>query len=143
MFGDDNLARELGIKKREVRLLSRLQTLKSESESHSKFIKLLIEELSKAFSSEASIALLYNSSKRKIEIIQTFNINPEKQKCDAIVKKLAKEAIKNEQPVMYNRILNELMIKIGIRNILSLTLKINDKKVGVVQIVNKIGKGFT
>jgi hypothetical protein len=144
MWGDENLVRELGIKKREVLLLSRLQTLKSQSESHSKFMKSLIEELTKAFNAGSGIALVYDPSKRKIKITQRFGIDPKSQKCKAVVKKLAREAIRSNQPIMYNRILNECLIDMNVRNIFILPIKINRKTAGAIQIINKKNSiGFT
>ena len=128
---------ELREKNQELIILKTFNRLKEEQEETTKLAKAIAVEAENMLEAEKCFVLLNNGTKLEIE-------TDHKNVPVRIMKKLAKDAMKNKQPVMYNKVLNDELVKNKVKSILSTPIRKDKKIVGAIQIFNKkTPTGFT
>lgn len=137
MFGNNKLLDELREKNQELSILKTFNRLKEEQEETKKIAKAIASEAEHMLEAEKCFVLLNNGTRLEIE-------TDHKNIPTRIMKKLANDAIKNSQPVMYNKILNKELVKNKVKSILSTPIRKDKKVVGALQVFNKkTPTGFT
>jgi len=130
IFGTNKLLDELREKNKELHILKTFNRLKEENEATKELAKAIAMEAEHFLEAEKCFVFLNNGTKLQIET-DSKNI-PIK-----IMKQLAQDAIKNSQPVMYNKVLNDELLKNSVKSILSVPIKKDGQIVGALQLFNK------